>query len=161
MSAEHDHRSTDAISAAAAFWTQWMEQSARGTQALLGLIATSSDPATLQRRWLETLAEQFDSFMRTPAFMEMMRRNLKSITDLKVAQDQAVHGAARQLGLPLADDIAGLFERLHSTEQEIVSRLEAIERRLDDLEPAHPKSTNGAAKAAAAPPRARARKSAR
>jgi len=72
--------------------------------------------------------------MRTPVFMEVMKRNLKMTTDLKRLQDQALQGAARHLGQPTVADIAGLFERLNSTEQTIVARLRAIEERLKAVE---------------------------
>jgi hypothetical protein len=116
------------------FWTQWLEQASRGTQAMLEAMQGMGDPQQLQRRWLDALSESVEQFMRTPAFMEMMRNNLKTVTDMKVMQDQIVHGTARQLGLPLADDITGLFERLHSTEQTILNRLQAIEDRLRAIE---------------------------
>jgi hypothetical protein len=139
----------DPAAAMVTFWTQWLEQSSRGTQALLEAAQSISDPTRLQQVWLDAVAQSLDSFMRTPAFMEMMRRNLKAITDLKTMQDQAVHGAARHLGMPLAADIGGLFERLNSTEQTILNRLQAIERRLDALaQPDGPRAKRpGAAKA--------------
>ena len=68
--------------------------------------------------------------MRTPAFLEAMQRNLKTMTDLKAMQDQFIQDSARQVGIPLAADITGLFERLHSVEQAILSRLEVIETQL-------------------------------
>jgi hypothetical protein len=125
---------TDPTAAIANFWLQWMEQSSRGTQALLEAVQSVSDPNQFQKRWTDVMSETADNFMRTPAFMEMMRRNLKALTDLKVMQDQVVKGTARQLGMPLADDITGLFERLDSTEQKILSRLRAIEDRLEAIE---------------------------
>ena len=63
-----------------------------------------------------------------------MRQQLKAVTDTKSMQDHVVKGAARHLGLPLADDVFGLFERLHSTEQTILDRLQAIEERLRAIE---------------------------
>ena len=58
--------------------------------------------------------------MRSPAFLEAMQRNLKAMTDLKSMQDQVVQDMARHVGVPLASDIHGLFERLHSVEQTIL-----------------------------------------
>jgi len=144
MSADSDTNSqtkpgaaADPTSMVAAFWAQWLEQSTRGTQALLEITQGIGDPRQTQerqQRWLETAAESFDSFLRTPPFMELMRQQLKAITDLKTMQDQMVKGAARHLGMPLADDVFGLFERLHSTEQTIIDRLQAIEERLQAIE---------------------------
>src|SRR5438552_16600469 len=86
------------------FWTQWMEQSARGTQAMLEAMQAAGDPQQMQRHWLDAVARSIEDFMRTPVFMEAMKRNLKMVTDLKRLQDQAVQGVAHQLGQPLAAD---------------------------------------------------------
>jgi hypothetical protein len=121
----------------ASFWTQWLEQSNRGTQALLEAMQTAGDPRQLQRRWLDAVSRSLDDFMRTPTFLEILRNNLKAVTDLKGLQDQVVQDTARHFGLPLAADITGLFERLHSTEQNILNRLQAIEERLKAIETKH------------------------
>jgi hypothetical protein len=132
------------------FWTQWMEQSARGTQALLETMHSAGDPQQVQRHWLEAVARSIDDFMRTPVFMEAMKRNLKTVTDLKRLQDQVVQSTARQLGTPLAADIAGLFDRLQSIERTIITRLQAIEDRLKAVEdklgssPGHRRPSNRA-----------------
>jgi hypothetical protein len=135
----------DPATALCSFWTQWLEQSTRGTQAMLEAMQTANDPQQAQRHWIDAVSRSTEEFMRTPVFMEVMKRSLKMMTDLKVLQDQALQGAARQLGQPLASDITGLFERLKSaetglferlnrTEQTIVSRLQAIEDRLKTVE---------------------------
>jgi hypothetical protein len=126
----------DPVSATIAFWSQWMEQTTRGTQAILEALGTAGDPNELQKRWSEATAEAAENFMRTPAFMEAMRRNLKAVTDMKRMQDNIVQDTARHLGLPLADDITGLFERLNGTERKILARLKAIEDRLEAVESA-------------------------
>ena len=91
-------------------------------------------PSRLQARWLEAVSRSLDDFMRTPAFLEILKNNLKAVTDLKGMQNQVVEDTARQFGIPMTADITGLFERLHSTEQTIVSRLQAIEDRLKAIE---------------------------
>jgi len=116
------------------FWTQWLEQSTRGTQAMLEAMQAASDPQQAQRHWVDAVSHSIEDFMRTPVFMEAMKRNLKMTTDLKRLQDQTLQGAARHLGQPMAADITGLFERLNSTEQTIVARLRAIEERLKAVE---------------------------
>lgn len=119
----------------ASFWAQWLEQSTRGTQALLEAMQSAGDPQQFQRRCLDAVSHSLDDFMRTPMFLELVRNNLKAITDLKGMQDEVIQDTARQFGLPLAADITGLFERLHSTEQNILNRLIAIEERLKAIEP--------------------------
>jgi hypothetical protein len=139
-STEHSTKpnsTADPASMMASFWTQWLEQSSRGTQALLEVMQSAGDPQQLQRRWLDAVAASIEGFMRTPAFMELMRTNLKAVTDLKGLQDSVVQDAARQVGMPTAADIMGLHERLHSTEQEILKHLVRIEERLKALESKH------------------------
>jgi hypothetical protein len=134
----------------AAFWTQWLEQSSRGPQALLemmksggdpqqvvGAMQSAVDPKQVHQNWLDAVARSIDDFMRSPAFLEIMKQNLKSVTDVKGLQNQVVQGTARELGMPLAGDITGLFERLQSTEQTILNRLRAIEDRLEAIEAKH------------------------
>jgi hypothetical protein len=125
---------TDPAATLFSFWTQWMEQSARGTQALLEAMQSAGDLQQVQRNWLDPIARSMEDFMRTPVFLEAMKRNLKAATDVKRLQDQIIGDISRQLGRPLASDITGLFERLQSTEQTIVVRLQAIEDRLKAIE---------------------------
>jgi hypothetical protein len=125
---------TDPVAALFSFWGQWMEQSARGSQAMIELVQKAGDPQQFQRQWLDAVARSLDEFMRTPAFLDAMKRNLKTITDLKVLQGQVVGGAAHQLGMPLAEDITGVSERLRGAELAIVGRLKAIEDRLKAME---------------------------
>jgi hypothetical protein len=124
----------DPVTAMAGFWSQWLEQSTRGTQALLEAMQTAGDPQQIQRRWLDAVSRSLDDFMRTPSFLELLKNNLKAVTDLKGLHDQVVEDTARQLGMPMAKDITGLYERLHSTEQTILDRLSAIEERLKAIE---------------------------
>jgi hypothetical protein len=126
--------SVDPVSATIQFWSQWMEQSSRGTQALLEVIQSVGDPGTLQKRWTDTMAQTADSFMRTPEFLEMMRRHLKAITDLKTVQNEVVQATARELGVPLVGDISSVLERVKSAERKILDRLQSIEDRLTAIE---------------------------
>lgn len=124
----------------ASFWAQCFELSDRQAQAVWEVMqkACDSQPVQrlwldaveVQRRWLDAVAQSVESFLRTPQFLEAVKQNLKVMTDLKVFQDQFVKSAARQVGLPLADDISSLFERLNSIEREVLTRLGAVDSRL-------------------------------
>ena len=127
----------DPASMMASFWAQCLEQSSRGTQALLEAMQVAGDPQNLQRRWLDAVSRSLEDFMRTPAFMEIIKNNMKAVTDIKSFQDTIVQDTARQLGVPLTADITGLFERLHSTENTILKQLQAIEERLKAIENRH------------------------
>ena len=118
----------------ATLWAQAFELSDRQARTVWEVMQTACDPQQMQRRWLDAMAQSVESFMRTPAFLEAVKQNLKVMTDLKVFQDQLVKGAARQFGLPLVDDISGLFERLNSIEREVLRRLGSVDSRLKAVE---------------------------
>jgi len=135
MSENRDTKATaDPASSLAAFWTQCFNQSDHQARALLEAMQAAGDPQQMQRRWLDALGQSLDSFMRSPAFLDAMKQNLKTMTDVKGLQDQLVQGAARQVGVPLADDITGLFERLNSVERAILQHLKKIDSRLEAVE---------------------------
>ena len=69
---------TDPSTMVTSFWTQWLEQSSRGTQALLEAMQGAGDPQQFQRRWLDAVSRSLDDFMRTPAFLELLKNNLKA-----------------------------------------------------------------------------------
>ena len=109
------------------------------TQAAMESLQSFADPQRFQQSWLDALSHSLDGFMRTPAFLEALKVNLKTMTDLKKMQDQVIEDTARHIGAPLATDIQGLFERLNTIEQSILTRLSAIEEKLEALEPKPPK----------------------
>ena len=127
-------QSADSTFPFAAFWTNYLEQTDANGKAMLECFQTLGDPQQLQKRWLETLGRSLDAYMRSPAFLEAMQRNLKVMTDVKSLQDQVVQDVARHIGVPLASDVYGLFERLHSVEQTILKQLKAIDGRLTAIE---------------------------
>lgn len=126
--------SSNEVNPLAQLWTTMFEQSNQQAKAMIDLMKTSGDPQELQRRWLDAIGQSLDSFMRTPAFLESMQHNLKIMTDMKSMQDRLIKDAADQVGLPLASDINGLFERINSIEQVILNRLKAIDAKLKTIE---------------------------
>jgi hypothetical protein len=135
-----------AASSVAEFWAQCFAQSNEQARAVLDAMRTVGEPQEMYRRWLDAVAQTLDDFMRTPAFLEAMSRQLKLITDMKVMQDQVIQDAARHVGAPTVNDIAGLFERLNGTERALQAQLRAIQERLDRIEGAPPAEANGHAK---------------
>jgi hypothetical protein len=137
MSDRGEAKGVDGAAAAnglAELWAQLFEQSNQQARAMLDLMKVSGDPMELQRRWLDAVGQSLDGFMRTPAFLEAMGRNLKAMTDLKAMQDRFLQDTARQFGVPMAADVTGLFERLNGAEQAILGRLKAVEARLKAIE---------------------------
>ncbi len=125
------------------FWRNYFEQTAIQTRILLETVQGGKPLEQLHGQWLGTLSESLDGFMRTPAFLEVLKQSLKRMTDLKVMQDQMAQSVAQQSGLPLAADITGLFERVNSAEQMILKRFDGLEERLKAIEAALQSSPSG------------------
>jgi hypothetical protein len=123
------------------FWTHYIEQSKQHTQALLDSMRGVADLTDLRKRWLESVSQTLDGYMRTPTFLETMRRNFETMTEFKANSEEASQGIARELGVPRINDISGLFERVRTGQEAILTRLDAIERRLDTLQKPAKKNT--------------------
>jgi len=116
------------------FWRNYFEQTAIQTRILLETMHGGKSLDQLHNQWLASLSQSLDSFMRTPAFLEVLKQTLKRMVDLKLLQDQTAQSVAQQTGLPLAADVMGVFERVHSAEQTILTRLAMLEDRLEAIE---------------------------
>lgn len=134
MSGNSESQAADPAGALVTFWEQCYDQWNRQAAAALEAMLVAADPQQLQQRWLDALAQSCDDFLRSPAFLESMKQNLKATVDMKSMQDQLIQNAARQVGSPLANDITGLYERMQSQEQTILKRLKGIESRLKAIE---------------------------
>jgi len=120
-------------------WSRYLEQSGVQAQAAMESLQSFADPQRFQQSWLDALSHSLEGFMKTPAFLEALKVNLTTMTEMKKMQDQMIEDTARHIGAPLATDIHGLFERLNVIEQSILARLAAIEQKLEALEPKTPK----------------------
>ncbi len=116
------------------FWTDYIEASNEQVKVLLDSMSGKADLGTLRQRWLESLASSFDSYMRTPAFLEGMRKQFEAITTVKSAGEDLVQEFSRNSGVPRIQDISGLFERMKTAQEMILVQLGAIEERLAGLE---------------------------
>lgn len=116
------------------FWRNYFEQTAIQTRILLETMQGGQTLDQLRNQWFASLSQSLDSFMRTPAFLEVLKQTLKRMVDLKLLQDQMTQSVAQQSGLPLAADVMGVFERVHSAEQTILTRLAMLEDRLEAIE---------------------------
>jgi hypothetical protein len=116
------------------FWKNYFEQTAIQTRILLESMQGGKSLDQLHTQGLESLSQSLDGFMRTPAFLETLKQSLKRMIDLKRMQDQMSQSIAQQTGLPLAADVTGVFERIHSAEQTILARLGMLDDRLKAIE---------------------------
>ena len=85
------------------FWRNYFEQTAIQTRILLESMQGGKSPEQLHNQWLGSLSQSLESFMRTPAFLEVLKQSLKRMIDLKLLQDQMAQSAAQQTGLPHGD----------------------------------------------------------
>jgi hypothetical protein len=115
-------------------WFEGVRQAANQTQAVLDGANESLDLKALRQRWLEALTEGLDTFMRSPVFLEGMKRHFEMMSQLKSTQEHVAGDVSRSTGIPRISDISGLFERLQIAQETVLDRLQAIEYRLQRLE---------------------------
>lgn len=113
------------------FWTGCFNRTAESARQLLENANGGPDPRDLQQRWLEAVTRSLDAYMRSPMFLNAMKQNIDAAVKTKMQADDVSRELARNANVPTASDIAGLFERLRSVEDVILSRLTEIEARLD------------------------------
>jgi hypothetical protein len=122
------------------FWRNYFEQTAIQTRILLESMQGGKSLDQLHNQWLGSLSQSLDSFMRTPAFLEVLKQTLKRMIDLKLLQDQMAQSVAQQTGIAQAGDVSGVCERVQSAEQTILTRLAALDDRLRVIEEKLPAS---------------------
>jgi len=118
------------------FWRDYFEQTAIQTRILLESKQGGEPLQQLHSEWLDSLSKSLEDFMRTPVFLEVLKQSIRRMIDLKLAQDQMTQSVAGGAGQPHAVDVAGVLERVRSTEQTVLRHLTAIEDRLAAIEKA-------------------------
>ena len=119
------------------FWRNYFEQTAIQTRILLEGMQGGKSLEQLNSQWLDSLSQSLEDFMRTPAFLEVLKQSIRRMIDLKLAQDQQMtQSMAGGAGLPQAADVAGVFDRVRSAERTVLTRLSGIEDRLAAIEKA-------------------------
>ena len=117
-----------------AFWSDYANQFNDSTREFLDGMDDHVNFKTMQRRWFDALSKSMDAYMRTPIFLQAMKHNSDAAVKLKRQSDDWANEVARNANIPTTGDISGLFERLHSVEETILSRLGSIEERLGTIE---------------------------
>jgi hypothetical protein len=116
------------------FWADYVKRTNESTQQFLDDVQESASVKSWQRRWYDAVSKSADAYLRSPAFLQAMKHNTETAIKIKQQSDDVVSEFARNVNLPLASDISGLFERLHSVEAAILERLCHIEKRLGAIE---------------------------
>jgi hypothetical protein len=112
------------------YWQRTLDQNNAYAKAVLDSMRTNGGANNSRRLWLDSLGRCLDQYMRSPAFLEAMRRNFEAITAFKANAEEAAQEVAREAGVPRVNDIAGVFERVRIGQELILSRLDAIEEQL-------------------------------
>lgn len=116
------------------FWASCLEDYNQQTKSMLDGLRLGRDPQTWKRRWLDALSASSDAYMRSPAFLELMRKNSDFSSKAKTQVNQVTKQAAKTLGIPHASDVGALIEQVRETEGHILERLGKLECRLEALE---------------------------
>jgi hypothetical protein len=115
-------------------WSVYFKQANDAQREFFQGIDNTTNLKALQRRWNDAVGKSADAFMRSPAFLQAMKQNADAVIKLKQQTDDLSKEFARNANIPTTSDISGLFERLHSVEEVILSRLGRIEERLRAIE---------------------------
>jgi hypothetical protein len=136
MAAEHAANGTidPVVKPFVDFWSDYMKKANDATRDFVDDINGHLSAKSLQRTWFDTVSKSMDAYMRSPVFLQAMKHHADAITKVKQQSDDLVTEVARNANIPMASDISGLFERLHSVEEVILSRLGRIEERLQAIE---------------------------
>jgi hypothetical protein len=116
------------------FWSDYVKQANDTTRELFDSIDDGTNVKTLQRKWFDAVAKSMDAYMRSPVFLQAMKHNADAVVQAKQQVDDVATEIARNANIPMASDISGLFERLHSVEEVILSRLGRIEEKVQAIE---------------------------
>ncbi len=88
-----------------------------------------------ERRWMDAMSDSLETYLSTPQFLEWMRHQSDFIVKSKQQSDNITKEFARNAGIPTASDISGLYERLHSFEDNLIRRLdEELLHRMNGVE---------------------------
>jgi hypothetical protein len=116
------------------FWTDYVKRMDEATRQFMDDVQERTNVKGWQRRWYDAVSKSMDVYLRSPAFLQRMKHNTETAIKVKQHTDDMAKEFARNLNLPMASDISGLFERLHSVETAILDQLSHIEKRLQVIE---------------------------
>lgn len=114
------------------FWTDFM-----GKLASTGFTPPQPAPDVLKdirRTFFDVLAEQADQFMRSEAFLNMMKQGVESGLAVQQTMSQFMQKGLQAAQMPSRADADHFVVLLRGMEDRIVERLDDLARRVDRLE---------------------------
>ena len=100
------------------FWTSGFQQAAEHAQRSLGLGGGGIDPGMWRRRWLDTMAQAADAYLRSPLFLLMLKGHVDSLVQAKLASDSE-RNEPPSSSRRMANDIQAMRLRLDQLQQQL------------------------------------------
>jgi hypothetical protein len=139
------------------FWMGYFKQADEATREYLEGLDGGAEIRSWQRQWFDAVSKSMDAYMRSPAFLQVVKHGTEFAIKTKRHNDDVSAEIARNVNVPTASDISGLFERmrcrceenqghrravgtgelvdrLRNIEETVLNRLDAIEQRLTAIE---------------------------
>lgn len=79
------------------------------------------------------LNEQAENFMRSPAFLDMVRQSMNAAVDLRAQLNDFLTKAHHEMQGVARDDVDTIMLTIRHFESRVLDRLEAMERRIEEL----------------------------
>lgn len=103
----------------------------------------------MQRAFMDTLAKYCDDYLRSPAYLNLMKEAMDNALTFRQQVDTFLEEAHRATHTPSTDDLNEVMAVLRRIEDRLDGRLNEFERRMSAVEAGRP----AGAPAAAAPPK--------
>lgn len=91
------------------------------------------NPFDMQKKMYEAWEKNFsgylDKFMREPAFMKAMAKNMETTMDIHQMVKKQVRMVLKGLSIPTEESLSGLYKTVHNVE----TRLLDLEEKFDEL----------------------------
>ena len=121
----------------AAFQKLWMDSLANMTS-VWSQFSPGSPPSDEMRKMrggmMRVLAETWDTYLRTPQFMEMMKASLDGALDLKRLARDGMNRVHEQFENPSKNDIDDVLLAIRHVERRLLDRLEGLDDRVANLD---------------------------
>jgi hypothetical protein len=136
---------------AAAFQKIWLETFNKMAQAGFSFTPEAAPPEIMRQMRsgiFQALSKSWEEFMRSPQFLDSMKAMMENAIAFRKMSNDLLTQARHSIQGPARSDINDLMQAIHHLETRVLDCVEDISTRLDVLERKLDGSPNGAAKRA-------------